>query len=60
MVWQQWVLLCWIVFRIPFGVHRELTRERKDPPEKINQAITIGIVCYLLIAAVWATLIVTI
>jgi hypothetical protein len=61
MVWQQWVLLAWACLRVPFGIHREVVRERKDiPPEKVNQAITIGIFVNLLFAGVVIALIVTI
>lgn len=61
MVWQQWVLLIWICLRIPFGIHREVTREHFGIPEdKQERSLVIGICTYLFIQAVILTLVVTI
>lgn len=61
MVWQQWVLVIWYVFRIPFGISREITKDQSKIPEsKRDQARTIGIVAYLIVTMTIITLIVTI
>ena len=61
MVWQQWVLFIWFCFQVPFGIHREITREHKGiPPEKEERSRTIGIIAYLMVRLVLITLVVTI
>ena len=61
MVWQQWVFLIWMVIRIPFGIHREITRPLKDvPPERESRSRTIGILTYMFIHTALIALVVTI
>lgn len=61
MVWQQWVLLIWALFRLPFGISREITKDlSKTPVEKRDMARTIGVIAYLLVAGTIIALVVTI
>ena len=61
MVWQQWVLLIWYCFRVPFAISKEISKPRPDVrPENLDRARTIGVFAFLTIAAALIALVVTI
>lgn len=61
MVWQQWVLVCWLLLRLPFMIRNEVERDRVGvKPEYLTRAITIGIVALLSVAIAHFALIVSI
>lgn len=63
MTWQQWTLLIWFSFRIPFGIHREVTKPKikeEMTPKDVEKTIVIGILTYLVLQATLIALVVTI
>jgi len=65
MVWQQWVLLVWMIIRIPFGIGREISRPRTKDGMALNasereKAIAIGVAAVFIIQTIFIALIVTI
>ena len=61
MVWQQWVLLIWYVLRSIMVIPAEIKKSRPDiEPEDRDRAIAVGIIAWLIVAAVLIALVVTI
>lgn len=61
MVWQQWVLVAWVLLRLPFLIRTEIERARPEvKPEQRGKATTIAIVALLLVIVAQFALIVTI
>jgi len=65
MTWQQWVLLVWMIIRVPFGIGREISRSRlKDGIEMESsdreKAIAIGVAAVFIVQTILISLVVSI